>query len=419
MNHVSQYLDGLARLQVPFIMDLQSGLPVVIEHAEGIYVWDVDGKKYLDLTAFFGAALVGHSNQAVVKAIQQQAARLIHGMGDVHPPAVAADFMSELQARMGSDEYRFYMGLNGSDAVETALKIAFATTQRPGVIAFEGGYHGLYGGALRVTHRPDFRVPFASITGPGAEFLPWPGQKSADSVLERVGSLLETGRYGTVIIEPLQGRGGIRQLPAGFLPQLQALVRRYDGILIVDEVFTGVHRTGPFLACLGMGVQADIICMGKALGGGMPISVTAALPRALAGMGTAKNEAIHTATFVFNPLSAAAGLAVLREIRRLALDNRATEVEHAFYGFFDSIRIPGAIARIRGKGGMLGIELQPWVRPSQITGLLLSLRDQGILVLPAGPRGNVIELTPPLVIDTDTFVHALEVITGCIADIRQ
>lgn len=408
------YLDRISDLEVPFVMDTTGAFPVVIERAKGCSVWDVEGREYLDLTAFFGAALVGHSNDAVVSAIQKQAGILMHGMGDVHPPRIKVVFMEALQQAMGVTDYRFYMGMNGADAVDTALKIAFAATKRPGIIAFERGYHGLYSGALRATHRRAFRVPFAKIIGPMARFLPWPDTGN-DDVPARLKALLGTGEYGAVIIEPIQGRGGIRLLPPGFLQELQEVTHRYDAIMITDEVFTGVYRTGPFLAS-AQEVWPDIICMGKALGGGMPISVTAAKESVLTGMGRAGSESIHTATFISHPLSCAAGIAVLQETKRMRASQRAGQLERVFYDFFDSVSRPGAIADIRGKGGMLAIELKSDVKDSEITGLHKKIKSAGMLVLPAGEYGRVIELTPPLVIKDGKFRDALEVITRCIAE---
>lgn len=410
------YLERLGRLEAPFVMDTQGDFPVVIERAQGCSVWDVKGREYLDLTAFFGAALVGHSNPVVVSAVQKQAALLMHGMGDVHPPGIKIDFMEALQRSMGVTDYRFYMGLNGADAVDTALKIAFAATKRPGIIAFDGGYHGLYSGALRATHRMDFRMPFADIIGPMARFLPWPDARGHADDMEKATALLKTGEYGAVIIEPIQGRGGIRALPNGFLHELQEITHQYSAIMIADEIFTGIHRTGPFLASPDQGVWPDIICMGKALGGGIPISVTAAKQDVLGGMGRAKNEAIHTATFISHPLSAAAGIAVLNETKRLGLQDRAGQLETAFYEFFNARPWPSAIADIRGKGGMLAIVLDPGVKAAEIVALHKKIKAAGILVLPAGPNGHVIEVTPPLIIENGQFTDALEVIAQCIAE---
>ena len=402
------YLDLIAQWEAPFVMNTDSGFPVVIDRAEGCDVWSVDGQKYLDLTSFFGAAALGHGNKSVVTAIQSQAARLLHGMGDVHPPAIKADFLAALGQRVGKD-YQFYMGLNGSDAVDTALKIVFAATGRPGVLAFEGGYHGLYSGALRATHRADFRQPFAEVIGPSAEFVPFPEDPRP---LEMVEALLSTKRFGAVITETIQGRGGIRVMGQGVLAMLKEITHAHGALLIVDEVFTGVHRTGPFLSSLDQGVQPDVICMGKSLGGGMPLSVTAARREVLTGMGRAETEAIHTDTFISHPLATAAGLAVLRELERTDFQDKAKRIESIFYSNFN--KLPEGIIQARGRGAMLGIETDP--TRIDINALHDCIKSKGILVLPAGQDGRVIELTPPLVIDPMVFDDALRRIKGCLSE---
>jgi len=152
-------LRTLAAVEVPQVLDPASSFPVVLTRATGARVVDVDGNRYLDLTSFFGAALVGHRDRRVVSAVRVQAGRLLHAMGDVHPADVKARFLRELVRRMPAPDYRAMLSLNGSDAVECALKFAAAATGRAGVVSFRGSYHGLTAGALEVTGQERFRAP--------------------------------------------------------------------------------------------------------------------------------------------------------------------------------------------------------------------------------------------------------------------
>jgi 4-aminobutyrate aminotransferase-like enzyme len=160
-SHSKGILKTLAAVEVPQVLDPQSDFPVVLCRAQGARVADADGNRYLDLSSFFGAALVGHRNPAVVSAVRAQAGRLLHGLGDVHPPDVKARFLRELVRRLPAPDYRALLSLNGSDAVECALKFAAAATGRAAVVAFQGSYHGLTAGALEVTAQERFRRPFA------------------------------------------------------------------------------------------------------------------------------------------------------------------------------------------------------------------------------------------------------------------
>ncbi|MXX70972.1 MAG: aminotransferase class III-fold pyridoxal phosphate-dependent enzyme, partial [Gemmatimonadetes bacterium] len=192
--------------------------------ASGAHVRDAGGNIYLDFTGAFGVAFAGHRHPMVVERIRQQADRLIHGMGDIQPPAVKVEFLEQLAALMPWPESRTILGLSGSDAVEAALKTAQLATGRTGVIAFEGSYHGLTLGALATTHREHFRRPFTDRLADHVHYLPFPSSPDgAEQVLERVSSLLSSPvsvPVGAVIVEPIQGRAGVRIPPDDFLAGL-------------------------------------------------------------------------------------------------------------------------------------------------------------------------------------------------------
>ena len=214
--------------------------PIFWERAEGANVWDVDGNRYVDLTAAFGVANVGHAHPKVVAALALQAERLLHGMGDVHPPAVKVELLEALVARYpGGVPARGVLSSSGSDAVDTALKTAMLATGRPGILAFEGAYHGLALGVLDATWREDFREPFARRLPDLTLYAPFGDLDAAQRAIRDAKIPL-----GAVLVEPIQGRGGERIPPAGYLAGLLDLCRANDMLLIADEIYTGFGRTG-------------------------------------------------------------------------------------------------------------------------------------------------------------------------------
>src|ERR1035441_4389413 len=235
--------------------DPDGSWPIVWERAKGVNVWDADGEKYLDLTAAFGVAAAGHANANVVKAGQQQMAKLLHAMGDVHPHALKAELARELSRLTferwsdGKKTGKTIFCNSGFEAVEAALKTAMITGGKYGVIAFNGAYHGLGYGALNVTHREFFRLPFRLQLREFANFVSCPTKTAT-------------------LAEPVQARGGINVPPPGFLPLLRKLCDRHGALLILDEIYTGFGRTGKWFASEHSGVVPDLICLGKALTGG-------------------------------------------------------------------------------------------------------------------------------------------------------
>src|SRR6266704_3768426 len=203
--------------------------PIVWERARGVNVWDAAGKKYLDLTAAFGVAAAGHANPHVVRAGQKQMARLLHAMGDVHPHALKAQLAREL-SRLTFERWggkpkvsgKTIFCNSGFEAVEAALKTALLATDKPGVIAFSGAYHGLGYGALNATHREHFRAPFVSQLREFAHFVPFPASvQTMDLVKTRIRQILRRKPIGAILAEPVQVRGGINIPPPGFLPMLR------------------------------------------------------------------------------------------------------------------------------------------------------------------------------------------------------
>ncbi len=402
----------LKAVESPGVTTLTDTWPVFWERGDGAFVWDVDGNQFTDLTAAFGVMSVGHANPVVARAVADQATTLLHGMGDVHPPAAKVALLEALRDVTPAGLDRAVLGMNGADAVEAALKCAELVTGRPGVIAFEGAYHGLGGGALSVTARRDFRDPFAGRLAGATTFAEFPRtEEAADRVLSglrrklsRRGSGLPP--TGALIVEPIQGRGGVVVPPAGFLKALRGLCDDFDLLLIADEIFTGLGRTGRRFAVEHEDVVPDLLCVGKALGGGMPISACVGNDRAIGGWPAATGEALHTSTFLGHPGSCAAAVASLSQLD--ALRGRAESLGERARAIFAA----APVEDVRGRGLMIGIELDSGERAFAAVEEAL---QRGVILLPSGERGEVLSITPPLTIAESDLEAALEVVLDCIS----
>ena len=397
--------------------------PVFWKEARGANLRDVDGNVYLDLTGAFGVALLGHSPKSVADAIKIQSEVLTHAMGDLHPSPLKVELMDRLVSLSPWDEARATLASTGSEAVEIALKTALLATGRPGILAFEGGYHGLTLGALASTGRAAFREPFAPRLYRGVSFVPFPAAgpsagEATRAALERVGEALSRaeGRgepVGAVIAEPVQGRAGVRIPPSGFFAELAKVVRAAGAILIFDEVFTGFGRTGSLFACMEEGVVPDLLCVGKALGGGLPMSACIGPPAVMDAWPPSAGEALHTSTFLGHPLSCAAALAFLGELSSEGAMERVTvRGARLLDGLSRQLTDVPRVGEVRGRGLLLGIELvgpgggELWRNGG--ARVAEAALQEGLLVLPAGDRGEVVELAPPISITEEQIDWSVE-----------
>lgn len=374
--------------------------PIVWKAARGANVWDEDGNRFVDLTGAFGVALIGHRHPRVVAAVSAQAETLLHGMGDVFPNAPRIQLMQRLAALAPGDLSQCILTSGGAEAVEAALKTGALRSGRPGVLAFWGSYHGLSYGALAATaYRDDFRRPFAAQLGGHVRHMPY-GERL--DLLERLLAGPATGgeSIGTILVEPILGRGGEVVPPDDWLRGLRELADRHGLTLVFDEIYSGLGRTGRWWAGDHSGVVPDVLCVGKALGGGMPISACVARPDVMAAWGQSQGEAIHTSTFLGHPVSSAAALAALEVLEAIDAPALARGFEAAARARFGP--------RIRGRGAMLGLETGHPGVAARVAGRLLK---EGFIVLPGGVEGDIVGLTPPLVLteaQRDAAFDALE-----------
>jgi len=327
--------------------------------AEGCRVWDAEGREYLDLSGGFGVAALGHRNPRVMAAIAS--APVAHALGDL----AEAEVTDELRRNL---PYPAKLGVTGEDAVEIALRTALLATGKPGIVAFDGAYHGTGLLALAATGFERFRQPFAASL---------PGPVHRRSYGEDPGSLPNDA--GCVIAEPVQGRAGARVPPQGWLETLRRRCDESGALLVVDAIYAGLGRVGEMWP--GEDV-ADVLCIGKALGGGLPLSAALFVRRDLERAWELGPEDVLTHTHVGNPLACAAALVVLDEVPRL----------------LDRVRAAGERFEAAGWRGAGLMRARP--------GDAQASERNGVIVIPAGEDGALISATPPLTISDEELDEA-------------
>lgn len=408
-------VDVLARHECPAItarrarraasLGAASDDPFVWRAAAGANVEDLDGNVFVDLTAGFGVALLAHRDPRVVAALHAQADRLLHAMGDAWPDLTRIELLARLARLAPAGLEQAILGLSGSDAIDALVKTALLATGRTGVVVFEGAYHGLGLGVLGLqAYKPAFTDPFRAIVHPDVHVLPW----AADARVVR--DALRGGRIGLVLVEPIQGRGGMRPAPDGWLAVLREATREAGALLGFDEIQCGLGRAGTRWASDHDGVVPDLLATGKALGGGLPLSACLGTPDAMAAWGASAGEALHTQTFLGHPPACATALAVLEALEHDGVAERC--------GLRGERLIAGLQARglaVRGRGLMLGAVLDVSAFP-----VARALQHRGFVVLPAGSGpAEVLGLTPPLCLtdpQQDAFLGALD---EALAEVRS
>lgn len=401
--------------------------PIVWDRASGVHVWDQAGRRYLDLTAAFGVASAGHANPRVIAAGRRQMGKLLHAMSDVHPHVLKGELARVLshltferwssadveRPRQAPHTGKAIFCNAGFEAVEAALKTALLATGRPGVIAFDGAYHGLGYGALNVTRRDHFRGHFRSQLAEFGHFVPFPtAVEELDVVAVAIRQVFREKEIGAILVEPVQVRGGVNVPTGQFLPMLRRLCDEFQALLIVDEIYTGFGRTGRWFACEHVGVVPDVICLGKALTGGFPLSVCVGRADVMdAAWPPAMGDPIHTSTFLGHPVGCAMALAQLEEISKRQLVQRSAELGGPFLAALSALRArPSLSVSARGVGLLAGVELRSVdgsPAASATFDAVKAMLARGFVVLPDGDHGNVISFAPPLTITTRQLTRAV------------
>jgi 4-aminobutyrate aminotransferase/(S)-3-amino-2-methylpropionate transaminase len=384
---------------------------IVYASALGANVTDVDGNRYVDLAAGFGAQLVGHRHPSVQRALVLESERLHQALGDVYPSDAKVSLVERLSRLHPDPEARVIVGQSGSDAVTAALKTAALATGRPGVLAFTGAYHGLgYAPLAACGLRSSYREPFSGQLNPSVRFVDYPASpEAAMATLSAAREALEHEAIGAVLVEPILGRGGVVVPPEGFLTSLAELARRHGALLVVDEIWTGLGRSGAMLYSLATGVTPDLVCLGKGLGGALPVSAAIGRGEVMQAW-SREDEVVHTSTYAGAPLAAATALATLDVLEREALVARSRELGERFRRELANALAFAPDIAVRGEGLMLGVDFGR--RSGGARAVLQKLLAQGYLATTGGGGRDVLVLTPPL-----TIAEALlDAATGAIAD---
>jgi acetylornithine/succinyldiaminopimelate/putrescine aminotransferase len=371
-------------------------LGIVVARARGASLWDADGREYLDLLSGMGVANLGHAHPAVLDAIGAQAARYLHVMvyGEVvQQPQVA--LAKHLAALAPGDLSVTYFTNSGTEAIEGALKLARKHSRRARFVAFAGGYHGDTFGSLSLCDNPRYRGAFEPLLG-GVEILPF----GSVAELERIDHSV-----AAVVVEPIQGEGGVRIPPAEFLPAVRARCDAVGALLICDEVMTGLGRTGAWFACQHWNVCPDVLVLAKALGGGLPLGAFVSRPEIMQTL--AHDPALaHVTTFGGHPLSCAAGLAALEVAARERLPERAAALGERWRARLGAL-VGRSLREVRGRGLLIGLELAT----AEITQVFCrAALARGVILNWTLHRDTVVRLAPPLTISDADSERALSVI---------
>jgi acetylornithine aminotransferase len=370
---------------------------LVLEHGDGAWVWDVEGRRYLDLVGGIAVNALGHNHPALVAAVSKQAGQLVHVSNfftSVPQVELAERLLSLAGAPAGS---KVFFCNSGAEALEAAIKLA-RRTGRTGLVAAEGAFHGRTTGALALTHKPAYRAPFEPLI-PGVTHVPW---GDVDALRAAV-----TEQTSALVLEPIQGEAGVRPGSSHYLRAAREITRDAGALLVLDEVQTGIGRTGTWFAFHQAGIVPDAITLAKGLGGGFPIGALVTFGEQTSSLLSAGQ---HGTTFGGNPVATAAALATLHVLEsQHVLANAAAVGEHLRSAL---AAIPG-VTEVRGEGLLIGFDLDGDVAPAVVQAAL----DAGFIVNSPGPR--TIRLAPPLILTTaqaDTFLSAFPAILQAAKD---
>jgi acetylornithine/N-succinyldiaminopimelate aminotransferase len=380
------------------------GKQLIITRSKGTTIWDASGKSYLDFIAGIAVNNVGHANPEVVEAICKQAQEMLHvnvfGKALIPRQVELARELAKLTPE-GLD--KIFFTNSGTEAIEGAIKLARRATGRHKIVAFNGAFHGRTCGALSISYREVYRKPFEPLL-PGVTFVPLNDLKAADAAI--------TDEVGMVILEPIQGEGGVHVPADDFLPGLRKLCSERGAFLVLDEIQTGFGRTGRFFGCQHWDVVPDILVVAKALGGGMPLGGFIARPEVMDLL--TDPPLAHMTTFGGHPVSCAAALASLQIILRDKLVERSDTLGEQIRARLRKLGEKyDVIVDVRGKGLMIGLE---FASPEATKVIVKKAQDLGLILSWGVYAGGTVRVSPPLTVSDKEVDQALAILEQAIQD---
>jgi 4-aminobutyrate aminotransferase len=401
--------------------------PISLSHGKNAEVWDVNGKRYIDFVGGIGVLNLGHCNPGIVAAISEQAGRLAHYAFNAAPHEPYQRFMERLAAFVPVSYPLSGMLTNsGAEAAENALKIVRGHTGKSAVIAFDGAFHGRTLATLNLNGKvAPYKQKVGTLPGP-VYHLPYPSADNGVTASEALKAMdrlfsveIDIDEVACFIIEPVQGEGGFLALDVEFAQTLRALCDEKGIVLIIDEIQSGFGRTGQRFAFSRLGIEPDLLLLGKSIAGGVPLGAVVGrqplmdtLPKG--GLG---------GTYSGNPLACAAGLSTLEQMSdaNLALwGERQAATVSARYEQWQANGVSPYLGRLTGVGAMRGIELSFQGKPAtaQMAQLLENARDRGLLLMPSGKSRHIVRLLAPLTIEPDVLNEGLDILETCLAQLH-
>jgi 4-aminobutyrate aminotransferase-like enzyme len=397
--------------------------------SDGSTVWDTTGRSYLDLSGGFGVAAVGHSRPEVAAAVERQSRQLSYAMTGIFPHATEEPALSRIAELTGfAESGAVLMTTSGSEAIDVSLRVAALASGRSRFLAFENGYHGQTLGTVGVNGQEAFRRPFANVVGQRCDFVSFTTEEDddalAETALRQVREQLESREVAAVLIEPMQNIAGYRVAHPQFLRGLRELCDTYNSLLIIDEVFTGFGRTGTWSMANEMGVRADLLCVGKAMTGGLPAGACVAEMDLLDVLSSSATVPLHSPTYLAVPSHLAGVEAAIGLLSDEGLLERARWIDEAFRErLLNSQPFADLGLSIRGRGAALAIEFATASLPAPLDAFMSRLQkallDRGLIALRSGfPAGSTLALSPPLVLTGAELDEAAERLVNALEDVK-
>ncbi|MCI0546436.1 MAG: aspartate aminotransferase family protein [Candidatus Rokubacteria bacterium] len=393
---------GLLALGDKHLMKFAKRYPLALVRGDGVRVWDADGREYLDFTGGIAVTALGHSHPRVVGTLREQAATLLHVSNLFYIPSQI--HLAKLLAEHSFAD-RVFFSNSGAEANETAIKLArkwakeHGASDRGDIITMRGGFHGRTLATVTATAQEKYHHGFEPLPA-GFKYVPYNDLRAVERAID--------SRTAAVMVEPIQGEGGIHIPDDGYLPGLRKLCDEAGILLVLDEIQTGMGRTGRLWAYEHSGVSPDVMTVAKALANGVPIGATLATE----DVASALTPGTHGSTFGGNPLATAVGLTTLQVVLEERLPERAARLGKRLVERLRALRErhPRHVGEVRGRGLLVGVDVVP-----PVGDVVAACRERGLLALTAGD--NTLRLAPPLILDEDSAERAVEIIDRSLAGI--